>query len=114
MVKGFMLKMYPFPIFRNVRTDPDLTKLVLSFLEQTDLKVTRSSDDYYGYLTTKEGTLTFWNKNYPYAYANQRVFRDRAGVVKEWWGCMPSRYAVLKLKKAMDKTVRPMSKGVYE
>lgn len=109
-----MLKMYPFPVFRNVRTDSDLTKLVLSLLKQADLKVTRNSDDYYGYLTTKEGTLTFWNKNYPYAYAFEGNFKDSRGVVKEWWGCMPSRYAVLKLKEAVDKTVRPMSKGIYE
>lgn len=106
-----MLKMYPFPVFRNVRTDSDLTKLVLSLLKQADLKVTRSSDDYYGYLTTKEGTLTFWNKNYPYAYAVDGNFKDSAGVVKEWWGCMPSRYAVLKLKEAVDKNCTTNIKG---
>lgn len=82
-----MLKMYPFPIIRNERTDPDLTKLVLSLLKQADLKVTSSSDGYCGYLITKEGTLTFWNQNYPYAYAHRGSFKDSAGVVKEWCGC---------------------------
>lgn len=93
-----MFKFYPLPIIRIFRESKNLTKLILMFFESPDCHIVEQGD-YHTTIKSKHGTIKFWSANKYYGYAHQGEYIDSHGKKHTWNDVMPSRYAVMKMKK---------------
>lgn len=98
-----MPKFWPFPLFRNCQTNPDLTTLFLRFAEAERLSVVEIGP-HQTTVVSEHGLLRFWTANRFYAWASEGEYTP-AGSTKAiaWKQEMPGRYAVKKMAERIPQ-----------
>lgn len=99
---------WPFPFLRGYKANDDLTRLFLLFANAPDVHVEFAKEPfvfqpYYATATCSVGVLRFWIKNRGYAETSSGSYKSAAGYEKTWDDEMPSRWAVKKMMKLVDK-----------
>lgn len=107
------MKFWPFPLIRNHKTNPCLTKLFLMFAESDSLKVIRQ-DELETTVSCEYGVMLFWSANAYYSWGGNGSYTPVGGNAVFWSGELPSRYAVRAMSQALKSryAVRAMSKAL--
>lgn len=87
------MNLWPFPLFRNSPTSPEVDVAVRAVMSKPGVHLVRS-DAYRQTYASSGGELTFWTANRYYAYAYQGTFKSPEGAVFDWRDAMPSRATV--------------------
>lgn len=94
---------WPFPMYRNYKTNPWLTDIFLGFANDKTLKVVEM-DPYNIVVEGVGGRLSFWSANEYYAWANAGNLTLNDGTMMKWTESMPSRWAVRKMAQALKRS----------
>lgn len=97
-----MLKMWIFPMVRICKTNKDLTKIFLMFVDCEEFSVSHVGSHHIT-VNSSFGELSFWTQNRFYAFASEGEFTDKNGKKKIWKHEMPSRYAVKRMAQKIPR-----------
>lgn len=108
---------WPFPFIRNYKTDPRVSDLFIKFSSDPDLKL-EIVGSHRITISCSHGVLSFWSSNAFYAWGSEGNYRSFTGETYTWSrqsysdslkgsedreACLPSRWAVFKMYRALVK-----------
>ena len=97
-----IMKFWPFPLYCSYSQNKRLTQCFLDFAACNDLSLV-NYDHYNVVVKCLLGTLEFWitNKYYAWASNGMLTLADKSVAPIKWKDVMPSRYAMMKMRKAI-------------
>lgn len=107
------MKVWPFPLIRSYHTSRGLTALFERFAEAPDM-VVKEQGAVWLRLECSYGTLEIWNANKWYAWASQGKYVAPSGVAIRWEDELPSRWAVRRMRQALDNRFGVTFDGQFE